>query len=93
MILYREFFMIHQLKAEGLNHSQIARRLGVDRKTVRMNLQCDRNDLEALRRQPRPSNLDPYRPYLCRHLRCLLSRVRRGDVLLCIMPHACSSYC
>ena len=27
--------MIHQLEAEGLNHSQIARRLGVDRKMVR----------------------------------------------------------
>ena len=26
--------MIHQLKADGLNHSQIARRLNLDRKTV-----------------------------------------------------------
>ena len=27
MILHREFYMIHQLKDEGLNISQIARRL------------------------------------------------------------------
>lgn len=61
--------MIHELKNEGLSTSEIARRLGLNRKTVRKYLQCDRNDLEALRRRPRPSKLDPYRPYLCRRLR------------------------
>ena len=35
MTLYRDFYIIHQLKAEGLNHSQITRRLNLDRKTVR----------------------------------------------------------
>ena len=68
MITKRELLMIHELKNEGLSTSEIARRLGLNRKTVRKYLQYDRNDLEALRRQPRPSKLDPYRPYLCRRL-------------------------
>ena len=47
MILQREFYMIHQLKAEGLNHSQIVRRLGVDRKMVRRHLRFERDDAAA----------------------------------------------
>ena len=61
--------MIHELRSDGLSISEIGRRLGIDRKTVRKYLQCDRNELEAVRRQPRPSKLDPYRAYLCGRLR------------------------
>ena len=57
MILQREFYMIHQLKAEGLNHSQIARRLGVDRKTVRRYLRFERDDAAAALNRTRPSKL------------------------------------
>ena len=61
--------MIHELKAQGLSISEIARRLGIDRKTVRKYLQSDQNQLEALQRQPRPGKLTPYHGYLCERLR------------------------
>ena len=61
--------MIHELKNEGLSISEIARRLGINRKTVRKYLQCERNDVVALKRQPRASKLDSYRAYLCARLR------------------------
>ena len=44
--------MIHELRSERLSISEIGRKLGVDRKTVRKYLQCDGNDIEAERRQP-----------------------------------------
>ncbi len=61
--------MIHELRSEGLSISEIGRRLGIDRKTVRKYLQCDRNDVAAVTRQPKASKLDPYRQYLCERLR------------------------
>ena len=61
--------MIHELKNEGLSISEIARKLGINRKTVRKYLQCERNDVAAVKRQPRASKLDSYRPYLCARLR------------------------
>ena len=48
--------MIHELRSDGLSISEIGRRLGIDRKTVRKYLQCDRNELEAVRRQPSVGN-------------------------------------
>ncbi len=56
--------MIHQLKDEGLNISQIARRLDLDRKTVRKYLSLDRRDPDAVCVASRASKLDPYRDYL-----------------------------
>ena len=50
MIKQREFMMIHELKNEGLSISEIARRLGINRKTVRKYLQCERNDVGRIRR-------------------------------------------
>ncbi len=50
--------MIHELKNEELSTREIARRLGLNRKTVRKYLQCDRNDREALRRQSSVWRLD-----------------------------------
>ncbi len=49
MILHKGFFMIHNLKAEGLSISEIARRLNLDRKTVRKYLRCKIDDVNALR--------------------------------------------
>ena len=69
MITQREYLMIHELRSDGLSISEIGRRLGIDRKTVRKYLQSDCNELETVRRQPRPSKLDPYRAYLCGRLR------------------------
>ena len=64
MILHREFYMIHQLKDQGLNISQIARKLHLDRKTVRKYLRRDGSDPDAVRCSSRPSKLDPYRDYV-----------------------------
>ena len=66
MILYREFFMIHQLKADGLNHSQIARRLDLDHKTVHRNLSSESDDTARVPRKARSSKLDLYRGHLGR---------------------------
>ena len=57
-------FMLHQLHKDGLSISEIARRSGLDRKTVRKYL---RRGLKAPvygPRAPRPQLLDPYREYL-----------------------------
>ncbi len=72
--------MIHQLKAEGLNHSQIARRLNLDRKTVRRYLSVEPDDAARVPHRARPSKLDRYRGYLLRrvpeHPRLCAARVR-----------------
>ncbi len=64
MIKLREIIMIHELKNHGLGVSEIARRTGLDRKTVRKYL---REGLQSARygpRQPRPRLLDPLEHYL-----------------------------
>jgi len=65
----REYLMIHELRTERLSISEIGCRLGLDCKTVRKYLQCDRNDVAAATWQPKASKLDPYRQYLCERLR------------------------
>ena len=60
--------MIHQLKADGLNHSQIARRLNLDRKTVRWYLSSKPSDTAEVPRKARPSKLDRYRGHLLRRV-------------------------
>lgn len=60
--------MIHILKEEGHSISEIARRLSMDRKTVRTHLA---KGLEPPRYQPRPpvlSLLQPYKAYLAQKL-------------------------
>jgi len=52
--------MIHQLREEGLSVSAIARRAGMDRKTVRKYLKAG---LKAPSYGPRAPLLDPYRSY------------------------------
>lgn len=59
-----DVFMIHRLKDEGLSIRAIARRMGLDRKTVRRYV---REGLAAAvygPRAPRGSKLDAYRPYV-----------------------------
>lgn len=61
-------FMIHILKEEGHSISEIARRLSMDRKTIRTHLA---SGLEPPRYQPRPpvqSLLQPYKAYLAQKL-------------------------
>jgi transposase len=59
-----ELFMLHQLREEGLTISEIARRCGVDRKTVRKYLERSIAVPCYGPRLPRPQQLDPYRSYL-----------------------------
>lgn len=64
MLTYGSIFMIHQLKQEGLSISEIARRLNVDRKTVRRYLATGLEPPAYSQRPPVVSCLDPYKDYL-----------------------------
>jgi len=59
-----ELFMLHDLKNQGLSIRAIAHRVGLDRKTVRKYLQHGLSVPTYGPRQPRPSKLDGFRPYL-----------------------------
>lgn len=68
MLAQEEVFVIHDLHHQGLSVRAIARRLGLDRNTVRKYL---RSGLQAPRYGPRvamSSLLDPYRAYLQQRL-------------------------
>ncbi len=68
MRLHREFFVIHQLKFDGLNHLQIARRLNLNCKTVRRYLSSKSGDTIRVQRKARPTKLDRYRGHLLRQV-------------------------
>ena len=54
---------IHVLKAQGLSERQIARTLGISRNTVARYLAAAEAPSYKLR-QPRPTKLDPFKPYI-----------------------------
>jgi transposase len=56
--------MLHELHRQGLSIKAIARRTGLDRKTVRKYLRCALEPPIYGPRQPRPSRLAPYYDYL-----------------------------
>ena len=56
--------MIHDLKRQGLSISAIARKLGLDRKTVRKHLEGGLTAPVYGPRQPRPRLLEAFEPYL-----------------------------
>ena len=64
MIRNGELFVIHELRQEGLSISAIARRTGLDRKTVRKYLKRGLTAPSYGPRSPRAQLLDPYRAYL-----------------------------
>ena len=64
MLSLGEMFMIHDLKDQGLSIQAIAQRVGLDRKTVRKYLQQGLAVPTYGPRQPRPTKLDAFRPYL-----------------------------
>jgi transposase len=55
---------IHRLREATWTISAIARRFGLDRKTVRRYLTTDLDVLIASARDRRPRQIDPYRPYI-----------------------------
>src|SRR3954463_15080011 len=59
-----EIVLIHDLKRQGLTVSAIARKVGLDRKTVRRHLARGMEPPAYGPRPPRPRQLAPYEPYL-----------------------------
>lgn len=59
-----DWITIRELARRGISVSEVARRTGHDRKTVRKVLAEDTPKRERLSSGPRPSKLDPYRDYL-----------------------------
>ena len=64
MVRLGEVVMIHDLKRQGLSISAIARKLGLDRKTVRKHLEGGLTAPVYGPRQPRPRLLEAFEPYL-----------------------------
>ena len=60
MLKMEEFLMIRDLFNQGLNKSQIARKTGYDRKTVRKYISA-KYVPKAQTRTSKPSKLDPYK--------------------------------
>ena len=56
--------MILDLHRQGLSVSAIARRLGIDRKTVRKYVERGLEPPIYQARQPRPAKVAPFQPYL-----------------------------
>jgi transposase len=59
-----ELFMINDLKDQGLSIQAIAQRTEMDRKTVRKYLQQGLSVPTYGPREPRPSKLDAFRPWI-----------------------------
>ena len=64
MITWERLFMLHELHAQGVSISAIARQTGLDRKTVRRHLAAGIEPPEYGPRAPQGSLLDPYKAYL-----------------------------
>lgn len=64
MVRLGEVVMVHDLKRQGLSISAIARKLGLDRKTVRKHLEGGLTAPVYGPRQPRPRLLEAFEPYL-----------------------------
>ena len=67
MINVEEWFMIRELARQGLSITDIAQRLGCDRKTVRKYL-VHPDQPRYTARPSRPSKLDPFKPYVQQRL-------------------------
>jgi len=63
MLNMEEWLLIRELFHRGFSISEISRQTGFDRKTIRKYLQ-QKTVPEPKKRPPRPSKLDPYKPYL-----------------------------
>ncbi len=68
MVTHGELFMLHKLRQDGLTISEIARRTGQDRKTVRKYLEQGTKTPVYGPRAPRVGILDPYKDYISKKL-------------------------
>ena len=64
VITWERLFMLHELHAQGVSISAIARQTGLDRKTVRRHLAAGIEPPVYGPRAPQGSRLDPYKAYL-----------------------------
>ncbi len=64
MVTLGEIVLIHDLKRQGLTVSAIARKVGLDRKTVRRHLKRGMEPPVYGPRAPRPRQIAPYEAYL-----------------------------
>lgn len=81
MVQSEEFFMIRDLKSKGMNVTQIAQVLDLDRKTVTKWLK--RDQLPAYRRDvPSVSKLDPHKTYILQRMNegCLNATVLLDEI-------------
>src|SRR5690606_21942197 len=81
--MYRgeDVLQVRELFAKGLSKSAIARKLGIDRKTVSRLLEAGPTRRYQRAAQPqRPSKLDPYKEYILK--RVLEDEVTNAQVIL-----------
>ena len=64
VITWERLFMLHELYAQGVSISAIARQTGLDRKTIRRHLAAGIEPPAYGPRAPQGSVLDPYKAYL-----------------------------
>lgn len=64
MVTHGELFMLHKLRQDGLTISEIARRTGQDRKTIRKYLKRGTKVPVYGPRAPRAGVLDPFKDYI-----------------------------
>lgn len=64
MLVIEERFMIKDMYRKGVSISEIARRTGRDRKTIRRIVTAPRLPVASAPRKPKPCKIDPYIPYL-----------------------------
>ncbi len=67
MLTKEEWLFIHNLYSKGFSVSEISRRTGYARETVRKYLNRETAP-EFQKRPTRPSKLDPYKPYILKKL-------------------------
>ena len=68
MLKLEKIAVLQELKREGLSVCAVARRTGMDRKTVRKLQDRDHAVPPYAPRKPRPRRLEPYEDYLARKI-------------------------
>ena len=67
MLDLQDFLTLKELREQELSYSEIARRTGFSRKTIRKYINSDAPP-KAKKRAPKPSKLDDYKDYIIQRL-------------------------